>query len=119
SPNVTLLAGRYSDGDFERLFREGVPKDDREFWFMQVESYQFLSDADLGALIAYLRTLKPGGQVRPRFKLNQAEQKDVDNGIMGDSRTQVAKYRANPPVDLGPRHAWGRYLVRTTCTACH
>src|SRR6185295_7890294 len=37
SPNVTLLAGRYSDADIERLFREGVPKDDREFWFMQVE----------------------------------------------------------------------------------
>jgi mono/diheme cytochrome c family protein len=119
SPNVTLLAAGYRDADFNRLFREGVPRDGREFWFMQVESYQFLSDADLAALIAYLRTLKPGGEVRPPFKLNRAEQKDADTGVLGDSRAQIAKYRANGPGDLGPRYAWGRYLVQTTCTACH
>jgi mono/diheme cytochrome c family protein len=119
SPNLTLLVARYSDADFDRLFREGVPKDGREFWFMQVESYQSLSDADLAALVAYLRTLKPSGKVRPAFKFNRAEQKDVDQGVLGDAKAQIAKYRKNPPVDLGPRHAWGRYLVRTTCTACH
>jgi cytochrome c553 len=119
SPNLTLLAARYSDADFGRLFRDGVPKDRRELWFMQVETYQFLSDADLAALIAYLRSLKPGGEVRPAFKVNRAEQKDVDQGVLGDAKAQIAKYRKSPPVDLGPRHAWGRYLVRTTCTACH
>jgi hypothetical protein len=42
SPNVTLVAAQYSDADFDRLLRHGMPKDGREFWFMQVESYQFL-----------------------------------------------------------------------------
>jgi cytochrome c553 len=119
SPNITLLMARYRDADLERLFRKGVPQDGHEFWFMQVESYQFLSEADLAALIAYLETLKPAGQVRPAFKLNPVEQKDVDNGVLGNAKAQIAKYRANPPIDLGPRHAWGRYLVQTTCTACH
>ncbi len=119
SPNITRLAAGYSDAEFERLFRDGVPKDGRQFWFMQVESYQFLSQADLAALIAYLRTLKPGGEVRPAFRANRAEQKDVDQGILGNARAQIAKYRATRPVDLGPQHAWGRYLVQTTCTACH
>lgn len=119
SPNLTLLVAKYNDADFERLFRKGVPKDGREFWFMQVESYQFLSDSDLAALIAYLKTLKPGGEVRPPFKFNKAEQKDVDDGVLKDAEGQIAKYRANPPVDLGPRYAWGRYLAQTTCTACH
>ena len=119
STNVTRVAGQYSHADFDKFFREGVPRDGRRFWFMQVESYQFLSDADLDALIAYLKTLKPAGEVRPPFRFNAREQKDVDQGIMGDSRTQIAKYRANRPVDLGPRYAWGRYLVQTTCTACH
>src|SRR3954447_1549394 len=119
SPNLTLLVPRYTDAEFKRLFRGGVPRDGREFWFMQVESYQFLSDADLAALLAYLRTLRPAGEVRPAFKFNKAEQKDVDDGVLLDAKGQIAKYRASPPIDLGTRYAWGRYLVRTTCTACH
>jgi cytochrome c553 len=119
SPNVTLIAARYGDADFERLFRQGVPKDGRKFWFMQVESYQFLSDADLTALIAYLRSLQPSGNARPAFKMNRVEQKDVDQGVLGDAKAQIAKYRAQPPVDLGPQYAWGRYMAKSTCTGCH
>ena len=119
SPNVTLLLSSYSDADLDKLIRHGVPKDGREFWFMQVETYQFLTDADFAALVAYLRTLKPGGKALPPFKFNTREQKDVDEGVMGDAKAQIAKYRANPPIDLGPSHAWGRHLVQTTCTGCH
>ena len=38
---------------------------------------------------------------------------------MGNAQAQIAKYRDHPAVDLGPKHAWGRYMVETTCTACH
>ena len=119
SPNVTLAVSKYSDADFERLFRKGVPKDGREFWLMQVESYQFLSDADLAALTAFLKTLQPSGNARPPFKPNRDEQKDIDAGVLKNAKGQIAKYRSNPPLELGPRYAWGRYLAQTTCTACH
>lgn len=119
SPNVTLLVPTYSDAELERLIRHGVPKDHREFWFMQVENYQFLSDPDFNALVAYLRTLKPAGKVLPAFKFNRVEYKDVVQGLMGDAQAQIRKYRASQPVDLGPKHSWGRYMVKTTCTACH
>jgi mono/diheme cytochrome c family protein len=119
APNVTLLLPRYSDAELDELIRHGIPKDHRRFWFMQVETYQFLSDADLAALVAYLRTLKPAGKVLPAFKFNRAEQKDVDQGVMGDAQAQIRKYRANQPVDLGPKHAWGRYMVQSTCSGCH
>lgn len=119
APNITLLLGKYSDADFEKLFRRGVPRDGRQFWFMPVESFQFLSDRDLAALVAYLRTVKPSGTALPPFKFNAVEQKDVDAGVLRDARAQIAKYRDNPPIDLGPQHAWGRYLAETTCTACH
>src|SRR6476660_9407510 len=55
----------------------------------------------------------------PTFTFNQVEQKDVDKGLLGNASAQIEKYRNDPPVDLGPQHAWGRYLVKTTCTACH
>ena len=119
APNVTLLLSKYSDAELDKLIRHGVPRDGRQFWFMPVESFQFLSDRDLGALIAYLRTLKPAGTTLPPFRLNRAAQRDVDAGNMGNSKSQIAKYRDHPPIDLGPQHAWARYMVETTCTACH
>jgi mono/diheme cytochrome c family protein len=119
APNISLLLGKYSDSELEKLIRHGVPKDGRTFWFMPVESYQFLSDADLSALTAYLRTVPPGGKPLPPFAFNSVAIKDVQQGLMGNAKVQIAKYRAHPPVDLGPQHAWGRYMVQTTCTACH
>ena len=95
-----------------------MPKDGREFWFMPVESFQFLSDPDLDALIAYLRTLKPEGKQLPPIKKGKGFEEDVERGF-GNSKQQVARYRAELLPYLGQEHEWGRYLVSTTCTACH
>jgi mono/diheme cytochrome c family protein len=119
SPNITLKIPTYTDAQLDRLIRHGVPNDGREFWFMPVESFQFLSDKDSAGLIAYLRTLRPTGKALPPFRFNRAEHKDVEQGILGNAQAQIAKYRSHTPLDLGPQHAWGHYLVQTTCTACH
>jgi cytochrome c553 len=118
APNITLLLAKYGDADFDQLIRHGKPKDGREFWFMPVESFQFLSDADLAAIIAYLRTFKPEGKQLPPIKKGKGFYKDVERGF-GNAQQQVARYRAEPPPDFGPRHEWGRYLAGTTCTSCH
>jgi len=118
APNVTLLMAKYSDADFKRFIHDGVPKDGREFWFMPVESFQFLNDPDLDALIAYLRTIKPEGTQLPPIKKGKGFQEDLERGF-GNSTQQVARYQAEPLPHFGPKYEWGRYLVSTTCTACH
>lgn len=118
APNLTLLLAKYSDSDFNRLIRDGVPKDGREFWFMPVESLQFLSDADLGAILAFLRTFKPAGKPLPPIVKGKGFYEDIERGF-GNSTQQISRYRAKPLVDMGESHQWGRYLVRTTCTSCH
>ena len=119
SPNVTLLVSKYSDAQLDQLLRHGKPRDGREFWFMPVESFQFLSDEDFAALREYLRTLKPGGRPLPPFKFNAVEYKDVEQGILGNAQAQIRKYRDHPPADLGAQYAWGRYLAQTACSECH
>ena len=119
APNITLLLGKYSDAQLDRLIRHGEPRDGREFWFMPVETYQYLSDPDFRALVAYLRTIKPAGKALPAFTFNRREYKDVEQGLLGNAQVQIRKYRDDPPVEMGPQYAWGRYLVQTTCTACH
>jgi mono/diheme cytochrome c family protein len=118
APNLTLRLAQYSDEDFTRLIRQGVPKGRREFWFMPVESFQFLSDRDLSALLSYLRTFKPAGRQLPPIRKGAGFYKDVERGF-GSAGQQVARYRAKPPADLGEQHGQGRYLVETVCTACH
>jgi mono/diheme cytochrome c family protein len=117
-PNITLLLANYSDAELDQLIRHGKPKDGREFWFMPVESFQFLSDADLAAIIAFLRSFKPAGTQLPPIKKGKGFYEDVERGF-GNAQQQVARYRAEPPEDMGPQHARGRYLVQTICTACH
>jgi mono/diheme cytochrome c family protein len=119
APNVTQLLAKYSDSQLDRLIRQGKPVDGRELWFMPVESYQFLSDADAAAIIAYLRTFEPAGKPLPPFEKSEGLKKEIAEGLIGNAEAQIAKFRANPPADLGPKHAWGRYLAQTTCTACH
>ena len=118
APNLTLLLAKYSDAQLERLIRKGIPHDGRELWFMPVESYQYLSDADTAAVMAFLRTFKPAGEQRI-FAKSKSFQKEIDQGLIGNAQQQIRKFRANPPPDLGAKHEFGRYIAQTTCTACH
>jgi mono/diheme cytochrome c family protein len=119
APNITLLQDEYSDAELDRLIRHGVPRDGREFWFIPVESYQFLSGADMAALVTFLRTVKPAGKQLPSFRVDEELKKEIAEGLIGNAQEQIRKYRNKPPPDLGQKHAWGRYLVQTTCTVCH
>ena len=119
APNITLVLAKYDDAALDRVIRQGVPHDGREFWFMPVESYQFLSDADVAAIIAYLRTFKPAGKPTPAFEKNKAFQKEIAGGLIGNAQAQLAKFRKEQPADLDPQHALGRYIAQTTCAACH
>ena len=118
APNLTLAMASYSDAEFTRLMREGVPKDGREFWFMPVESFSHLSDPDMAALLAHLRSFKPAGTQLPPLRKGKGFAEDVERGFT-NGVSQIARARAAGPVDLGATHARGRYIVTTTCTACH
>src|SRR4051812_19035625 len=55
--NLTREVPKYSDAEIERVLRTGVPRDRSELWGMPSELFQHLSDADMKALIAYLRSV--------------------------------------------------------------
>ena len=119
APNVTLKMAEYSDAELDQLLRHGKPKDGREFWFMPVESYQFLADADVAALTAYLRTLKPEGKQLPPIRIGEGLKQQSAAGILVSSAGMLKRYREQAPPDLGERHAYGRQLSRIVCAECH
>lgn len=119
APNLTLLIAKYTDAELDRLIRHGVPRDGREFWFMPSETYQYLSDADFTALVAYLRTLKPAGEQLPPIRMGPKFLEDVKKGYTTNASKTVARFRTSQPPDLGESHAFGRYVAMTSCTMCH
>ncbi|WP_205481050.1 c-type cytochrome [Sphingomonas arenae] len=119
APNLTLLVPLYSDAELDRAIRAGVPRDGREFWFMPSEAYQFLSDSDMSALIAYLRTYRAEGKQMPPLRVGEGLRKQVAEGSFANAEGMLRRYRDDPPPDLGEQHRMGRHLSRVVCAECH
>lgn len=124
APNLTPGAGGIgstnTDADWIRALRHGVGHDGRGLIAMPSRIWYQLSDEDLGALIAYLKTLPPVDhelperQIGPLFRLllligkaPRAEARLIEHGAT----------RPNPPVP-GVTVEYGQYLSYV-CTACH
>jgi mono/diheme cytochrome c family protein len=63
APNITKVSGGvvgfYKPVDWVRTIRHGVKPDDQPLRVMPSEDYNRMTDADLGALIAYVQSLPP------------------------------------------------------------
>jgi hypothetical protein len=72
-PNLTAGAGGVgatnSNEDWVRAIRHGVGHDGRGLLLMPVRLFYYLSDEDLGALIAYLKSLPPVDNELPMTNL--------------------------------------------------
>ncbi len=119
APNLTLLMARYTDSELDAAIRRGVPRDGRPMWFMPSETFQFLSDADLSAVIAYLRTMEPGGTQLPPIRKGPLFHKLVEAGGLFPAPQMVRRFSKSQPTDLGPQHAMGRHIAKVVCAECH
>lgn len=129
--NISLTMPKLSDAELERLLREGVHPD-REIYLMPSKATQFLSQRDMAALIAFLRTIPPAGKptplppkgfeqaVRDRlpkdYWLTEEERK---TGSYANAADEVAYFAAHQPADLGPGVARGRFIATSLCSGCH
>ena len=114
--NLTRELPRYSDAEIERVLRTGVPRDGRELWGMPSEIFQHLSGADMAALIAYLRTLKPAGKpTQPPLPWTKEGKEEIAKGNLKPAAVFVREEGKKAPVDLGQSHMLGRYITRVTC----
>ncbi len=120
SPNLSRLVPSYTDAELERLIRHGVRKNGQGVVIMPSSMFARLSDADVGAIIAYLRSVPsvdhdlPPRVVGPMGRLGL---------VLGKFHTEPAVIDHTAPhpaaAPTGDRLAFGRYLALTSCTECH
>lgn len=118
--NLTRELPKYTDAQFGRLLREGVHPTGRDVWGMPSEIFQHLSEPDLAALTAYLRSLDPAGPpTQPRLPFEAETQKLIAAGELKPAADFVREEKHLAPVDLGTPLSLGRYITRVTCAECH
>ncbi|MCJ8190363.1 c-type cytochrome [Sphingomicrobium aestuariivivum] len=129
--NISRTLPDMSDAELERLLREGVHPD-REIYLMPSKQSQFLSEADMEALVAYLRTFPPTGEPSPlppegfeeRVSAQLpddywAKQLEDPRFHYHNAQEEAGHFRDNQPPELGEEHALGRYVALTVCSGCH
>ena len=113
------VLGRYSDGALARAIREGVAADGRVMLVMPSPQFHRLSDDDLRAIIAYLRSQPAVHRDLKPPRLNALGRVLLGAGVFDTSlQPPVTAPVAAVPADSTARY--GEYLVGLLgCRDCH
>lgn len=108
----------WTDGEIVRAIREGVAQDGRPLVLMPSQVYRHLSDADVQALVAYLRSQPAVENPQPVRNLNVLAAIFLGVGLFPTAaQTPVGAVTAP---SAGPTAAYGNYLVSfSACADCH
>jgi len=117
--NLTRVIPTMTDAQLESLLRTGRHPTRGDLWIMPSEIFQRLSDADMKALIARLRTIKPSGAPTPPPAPSDKAKALMAKGEMKPVAAYIEEYRTKLPADMGPQYSFGRYIAGATCAECH
>jgi len=117
------IGGTYTDADWIRTLRHGVRPDGTSVFVMPSKDFYYLSDTDLGGLIAYLKTVPPVNQEWGPKQFTPMGNILIgvgvfDDSIMADQINHTSPRPVAPAV--GVTKDYGEYLVRIQgCRNCH
>lgn len=122
-PNLTLGAGSptadYTAPDWVRAIRHGLKRSGQPLLIMPSEDYNRMTDGDLGAMVAYIRSLPPVEGDRRDLRLPLPVRFVYAAGILKDAAEKID--HGLPPAQPAPADdviAQGAY-VANMCLGCH
>ena len=120
APDLALVARTYSTAEIARVVRHGVRPNGEAVEIMPSPMFYNLSDADLGRIIAFLRSTPVTDRNVYAFNPGPVWRWQLTSGDWAPYPDEIA--------GLGPRIAapsaddpikYGEYLAHTSCTECH
>lgn len=123
APNLTKgkggIASDYRDIDWVRSIRHGVDKQGHGIWIMPADDFGRMSDADLGKIIAYAKSVPPVDNELGESSFGLLFRALLVTGqgdfIAAEKIDHTAVVNTPPP---GVTVAYGQY-VATNCQGCH
>lgn len=126
APNLTRgrggIGATFTDADWVRAIRHGVRQDGRSLIVMPSYAYAYLSDRDLGAVIAYVKQVEPVDNELPQFRLRPLGRALVAAGAFDEDivARKVPQRERYDSVEPGLTLEYGQYLATVSgCTSCH
>lgn len=119
APNLTEVAARASDQQLAQAIRQGVGVGGRPLWVMPSGLFSRLSDGEVGALIAYVRSLPRGGVRTPETHVGPLGRLGIALGRFQPAPASLERFRTTYPIDTGAEHRAGRRLAANACAECH
>lgn len=113
------IGGSFTDDDYVRAIRHGIGLDNQALTIMPAEEYNKISDDDLGAIIAYLKTLPPVDNEVGESGLGPLGRTLASfvGGLIPASLIDHEAQRPQSPA-VGVTAEYGEYLSEI-CTVCH
>ncbi len=115
------IGQKYTDIDWVRAIRHGIKPDGSPILIMPSMDYYNLSDEDLGAMIAYLKTLPPVNGVVEESHVGPLGRVLIATDQMTAISAEVIQH--TQPHPGAPERAataeYGKYIASITCIGCH
>lgn len=118
APNLTAAVHRYTDAQLANIVRNGLRPDGRSVIIMPSEAFFSMTDADLGRVIAFLRSLPPESGPAPEVSVGPLGRIGLVTGKFKLAAQLIAD-TVPPPVATNEEAERGRYLARSICAECH
>lgn len=119
APDLTKAVRRMTDAELARLVRHGVRADGTGVFAMPSDMLRHLGDAELGAIIAFLRSVPPTDG--PDYALEPRILGRI--GVVAGQLKAMPEIIATlqPPVPPAPAGSveQGMHLVMSVCSECH
>lgn len=125
APNLTRgrggVGGSRTDADFATAIRHGIGQSGKPLLIMPSEDYTYFSEADLRALIAYLRSRPNVDREIPTRRLGPVGLALIASKKLPLPAAMIDHEVVQPDsVVQGPTLEYGRYLANVGgCTGCH
>jgi len=121
APNITSggVTAQYAEADWVRAIRHGVDPRGRPLLIMPSEDYNRLTDADLAAIVAYVRSLAPAPASPAEIRFPAIVRALYGLGVIPDAAERI-NHSLPPslPVAAAPTVEHGDYVSRM-CVGCH
>lgn len=118
APNLTTPR---SDRDWVRALRYGVDGENRGLWLMPTRAHSALSDADLSAVVAYIRHLPIQDRVLAQSHLGWRGILEVSSRqlrLLQTSQKRLVDSTPTPPIAIS--QDYGAYVYQiANCGSCH
>ncbi|MCL4274337.1 MAG: c-type cytochrome [Anaerolineales bacterium] len=115
------IGATYTDQDFVSAIRHGIDSQGKPIFMPAVAATAYLSNEELGAIIAYIRTLPPVDRELKGERLSPVAKILLTAGMLGDLPVEAVPHETAitaPPA--GASVEYGKYMVDThDCRVCH